>query len=293
MNNKHNMQSYMIPIVTILIVDNMGYYGILWDNSLAKFIKKEETRNEFLVALKNIAIMKIRSTFVHFCPYSESKDRILHDAFAVHPPFLSLLSKMVMFMERRELRLFIHLGHIKHFARKILGYQDIHHTDTYMTGSRADVHRPLSSFDSLIPRCRTRGFGGSPWTFLLTVSCWSPRLFCPESGGIPHGIHPWKSCIILDPWVLLGMGLYWHTRHIDCWWPNWTLIVTIDTAMNTEMDILGDCLWYLVIIYMILYPWILATQYEWRLPIWPFFLEATHWYSSSSSRNETSEETWA
>ena len=147
MNNKHNMQSYMIPIVTILIVDNMGYYGILWDNSLAIFIKKEETRNEFLVAIKNIAIMK---------------DRILHDAFAVHPPFLSLLSKMVMFMERRELRLFIHLGHIKHLARKLLGYQDIHDTDTYMTGSRADVHCPLSSFDSLIPRCRTRGFGGSP-----------------------------------------------------------------------------------------------------------------------------------
>ena len=150
-------------------------------------------------------------------------------------------------------------------------------------------------FVCLIPRCRTRGFGGSPWTFLLTVSCWSPRLFCPESGGIPHGIHLWELGIILDPWVLLGMGLYWHTRHIDFWWPNWTFIVTIDTAMNTGMDILGDCLWYLVIIcdYMILYPWILATQNECMLLIRPFFLDATHWYSSSSSRNETSEETWA
>ena len=51
-----------------------------------------------------------------------------------------------MFIEKKELRLFIHLGHIKHLARKELGYQDIHHTDTYMTGSRADVHCPLSSF---------------------------------------------------------------------------------------------------------------------------------------------------
>lgn len=39
----------------------MGYYGIFWDNSLGDLINKSQQRkNE-----ENIAIMNIRSTFVH------------------------------------------------------------------------------------------------------------------------------------------------------------------------------------------------------------------------------------
>ena len=160
MNNKHNMQSYMIPIVTILIVDNMGYYGILWDNSLAIFIKKEETRNEFLVAIKKHRNHEGSNLAWRICspsslPVTFVKNGNVHGEKrtpAIHPP-----------------------GTYQTFRKKNIGisrytpYWYLH--DWFSRRCPSPV-----KFVCLIPRCRTRGFGGSPWTFLLTVSCWSPKV---------------------------------------------------------------------------------------------------------------------
>lgn len=64
-------------IVTILIVDNMGYYGIFWDNSLGDLINKSQQRkNEEQVFGCNQKHRNHEHSF-NFCPYSESKNRIL------------------------------------------------------------------------------------------------------------------------------------------------------------------------------------------------------------------------